>query len=295
MKKKYFLVSDIHSFYEPMMKALKDAGFDETNKRHILCVLGDVFDRGSETWKVYNFLKGLPKGRLILIRGNHEDLYEELLEKDFPQSHDFHNGTVKTFCQIADLGITDADIRSGFIPHNGTFWGYDEILPETQKEWDVVLEAVKKSEITKWIKKKSLWKDYCEIGKYILVHSFIPLNLKKDIPPEVRWFIKNDASSLEYDPNWREAKDWREARWGNPIALYSEGLLKEENRNGKVLICGHWHSFGFREVLDGVRYKDKSEIDFSIYYSKDIVAIDACTALSGICNVMAFDSAEGDM
>ena len=84
--KKYFLISDIHSFYGPMMKALENAGFNPTNKSHILCVLGDVFDRGPETLKVYNFLKQLSSDQLILIRGNHEDLYEELLEKRFPQS-----------------------------------------------------------------------------------------------------------------------------------------------------------------------------------------------------------------
>lgn len=292
---KYFLISDIHSFYEPMMEALKKAGFDETNKRHVLCVLGDVFDRGPDTIKVYEFLKGIPEERLILIRGNHEDLYEELLGKYFPQSHDFSNGTVKTFCHIANLGITDKDIRGGYIERCFEF-DFEKVFSETQRDWEAVVEEVKKSEITKWIKRKSLWKNFYEIDNYILTHSFIPLKLREDIPDDLRFFVRNSAEALRYDPNWREGPaDWEEARWGNPIALYSEGLLKEENDNGKVLVCGHWHSFGFREVLDGVKYSDESEIDFSIYYSKDIVAIDACTALSGICNVMVIDSEQGEI
>ena len=34
--KKYFVVADIHSFYDEFMKALNDAGFDINNEDHIL-------------------------------------------------------------------------------------------------------------------------------------------------------------------------------------------------------------------------------------------------------------------
>ena len=98
---KYFIVSDIHSFYTELKRALDKAGFNKRNKDHTLIVCGDVFDRGSETVELYKFLISIPKKRCILIKGNHELLYEELLEKSFPESHDFSNHTVDTFCQIA--------------------------------------------------------------------------------------------------------------------------------------------------------------------------------------------------
>lgn len=98
---KYFVVSDIHSFYIELKRALDKAGFNKRNKDHTLIVCGDIFDRGPDTLSVYKFLTSIPKKRCILIKGNHELLYEELLDKSFPESHDFSNHTVDTFCQIA--------------------------------------------------------------------------------------------------------------------------------------------------------------------------------------------------
>ena len=70
---------------------------------------GDVFDRGSEAIKVYDYLKSINKNRLILIKGNHEQLYFDLLNKNYPEYHDFANGTVSTFCQIADMTESPID------------------------------------------------------------------------------------------------------------------------------------------------------------------------------------------
>ena len=98
---KYFVISDVHSFYLEMLSSLKESGFDKKNPNHTLIVCGDIFDRGDKSVEVYKFLKSIPKKRCILIRGNHEQLYFQLLNKKYPESHDFSNGTVRTFCQIA--------------------------------------------------------------------------------------------------------------------------------------------------------------------------------------------------
>ena len=67
--KKYFVASDIQSFYTPCIKELNKTGFDLNNEEHILIICGDLFDRGSESLKLYEFIKSLPKERRILIRG----------------------------------------------------------------------------------------------------------------------------------------------------------------------------------------------------------------------------------
>ena len=67
--KKYFVASDIHGFYTPFIKELNKTGFDLNNEEHILIICGDLFDRGSESLKIYEFIKSLPKERRILIRG----------------------------------------------------------------------------------------------------------------------------------------------------------------------------------------------------------------------------------
>lgn len=281
-KKKYFVSSDIHSFYTPFKEALDKAGFDISNKSHILLILGDIFDRGDETLEVYNFLKSIPEDRLILVKGNHELLYEELLRKKFPQSHDFHNGTVKTFCQIANLpGITAKEIEDGYHYSCGTYFDREIVTDEAREMWSLVLEEVKKSEITSFVESLK-WKNFIEINNYIFVHSFIPTIT------DGFWYNSKES----FNENWRNVPDyeWDEAMWGCPWKKYKAGLLKPENEKGKTLVCGHWHSFGFREGLDGVVYKNTAEVDYSIYYSKDIIAIDACTALSGICNVFVVES-----
>ena len=52
---KYFIVSDIHSFYTELKSALRLARFNIKNKNHTLIVVGDIFDRGSETVEVFKF------------------------------------------------------------------------------------------------------------------------------------------------------------------------------------------------------------------------------------------------
>lgn len=102
---KYFCISDIHSFGNILEKTLKQCGFDKRNKNHTLIVCGDIFDRGFDTIKVYNYLKSIPKKRCILIKGNHESLYFSLLNKYYPEPCDFGNGTVTTFVEIAGYSL----------------------------------------------------------------------------------------------------------------------------------------------------------------------------------------------
>ena len=46
--KKYFVVSDVHGFYDEMKKALDNAGFDIANPDHIFVSCGDLLDRGRQ-------------------------------------------------------------------------------------------------------------------------------------------------------------------------------------------------------------------------------------------------------
>ena len=100
---KYFVISDIHSFYDEMIDALDEAGYDQNNKDHFLILCGDCLDRGTQSVEVIKFLKQLPKDRRVFIRGNHEYLFADLLDKRFPESYDFSNGTVRSFCHLARM------------------------------------------------------------------------------------------------------------------------------------------------------------------------------------------------
>ena len=89
---RYFITSDIHSYYSILKKELEKQGFDKD--RDTLITLGDNFDRGDESLEMYEFLSKLPN--VILVRGNHEDLLVDMVESGYLKSYDFSNGTVKT-------------------------------------------------------------------------------------------------------------------------------------------------------------------------------------------------------
>lgn len=257
---KYFIVSDIHSFLLELKNALKLAGFDKKNKNHTLIIVGDVFDRGSETVELYKFLTSIPKSRCILIKGNHEYLYEELLEKRFPDGYDFSNHTVDTFCHIA-----------GHSPEimTGEYWyklNESEPYERIQQAWKEILNEVKQSPITAWIK-SSQWKNYFELDKYIFVHSFIPLRNVDGLPS---YYIKNRR--FEYFKDWRTTAtnlEWYDATWGCPYQQYLDGYFKEEAAKGKVLVCGHWVVTDFRQHIN-----NKWSDDTSIYYWDNLVGLD---------------------
>ena len=92
-----------------MIKALNERGFDGENQDHIFVSLGDLLDRGPDPIKCLEFVNNLPKNRKILIRGNHEDLMEEALERGEFWAHDIHNGTDITCLKIASTMINDKD------------------------------------------------------------------------------------------------------------------------------------------------------------------------------------------
>ena len=140
---KLFVVSDIHSFFTPLKKALDDKGFDPNNENHWLVVCGDTFDRGSESNEVLKYLMQLE--RKILVKGNHDILLEECCMREFAYSHDASNGTKRT---IQDLGRLD---------YNTSF---AECCCRT---WDRLARY------------RELLVNYFETQNYIFVHSWIPI------------------------------------------------------------------------------------------------------------------------
>ena len=89
---KYFVSGDIHGFYDVWQNALKDKGFDLNNPEHKIILCGDLFDRGSQPKEIIEFVLK-HKDKVILIRGNHEDLMEQMIERNSSDYGDLCNGT----------------------------------------------------------------------------------------------------------------------------------------------------------------------------------------------------------
>ena len=146
---RYFITSDIHSYFNVLDKELKKQGFNKD--KDTLITLGDNFDRGKESWKMYRFLSKLPN--VILVRGNHEDLLEELINRGYPLDHDFHNGTTQT---IYDIGKH----------YNKT---KDLCIYE-------LIHIFKDTSFYQWFK-NTKWVDKVEFNNLVLTHATCPNKL----------------------------------------------------------------------------------------------------------------------
>ena len=56
---KYYVVADIHGFFDELITALDEKGFFSDTEPHKLIVCGDLFDRGTQALKLQEFILDL--------------------------------------------------------------------------------------------------------------------------------------------------------------------------------------------------------------------------------------------
>lgn len=77
-----YLVSDIHGQFLPFRQALERVGFSPENGDR-LYVLGDMIDRGPQSKEVLLYLYQLQQqypGRIVILKGNHEQMFVDWLQ-----------------------------------------------------------------------------------------------------------------------------------------------------------------------------------------------------------------------
>jgi len=256
---RYYVVSDVHGYYSILRKTLKTKGYFDDKEPHKLIICGDVFDRGNETLKMQSFISELiEKDEVILIRGNHEDLMIDLvsdLQIGFSGSlrgvH-YSNGTTMSLLDLTNSNLLEARHNPQEIANQ--FYDtvfYKKILPKMM--------------------------DYYETKNYVFVHGWIPCS-------ELR--SGYDVKYL-YQDDWREANKerWDIARWTNGMYAASQGVIEPN----KTIVCGHWHTSYGHSILDGKCSEFGKDADFSPYYARGIIAVDACTAHTGKVNCVVLE------
>lgn len=135
----YFVAGDIHGYYSQFKQSLAEAGFDFDNEDHKIILCGDAFDRGSEASKLVDYLVRLyDKGKLIYIRGNHEDLLLDCLHQlkcrvNISQHH-WANKTLNTIAQLTR--IDEYSLACGC-------YNYEkDIEPKIQKCLDLIAKSI---------------------------------------------------------------------------------------------------------------------------------------------------------
>ena len=169
MKKKLFVVSDIHGHFSLLKEALDRAGFDRHDPDHLLVCCGDYFDRGSENMEVLRFFDGLD--RKVLLRGNHEDLLLKLLYTGKVLPHNYINGTMQTLTNFFGKYVIDP------VDDTIDFSGKTRIVDR----------------ICRFIEDTV---DYFETTHYVFVHGWLPSgcgtpearkNISQESWAKVRW------------------------------------------------------------------------------------------------------------
>lgn len=255
---KYFIVTDVHSFFCEMRAALDAVGFDPENPEHIFVSLGDLLDRGPDPWQCLNYVMNtLAPERRILICGNHEDLIEDIMCRRYFVSIDASNGTADTVYRLAkDEFRTNSDMADIMTVHDMPL--YNDYI-------------------------KSL-KNFHETQHGIFVHGWIPCI------PHLK-FSMYDGYQKEYEPfasDWRtcDLETWKNARWYNGMEAWDCGVREPS----KTIFCGHWHTSWARAAIDQTcdPYSN-NKADYLPWERDGIVALDACTAFTHFCNCYVFE------
>ena len=252
---KYFVVSDVHSFFNEMMDAINKKGFDIHNQNHSLVVCGDLFDRGSQALELLNFVQSLGD-RFIYVRGNHEDLlfdcYKELLLGRFPGSHHNSNGTIDTLCQFTGLNYYSLMCNT----------------PERKEAFEQKLDP-----ILDWINNKAI--DYAEFGDYICVHGWVPC--------------------FSYLNDFRNAdeSEWKQSRWMNGMNMWMRQENRIEGKT--IICGHWHCSWGWSHIRqERKEFPQKNRKDwlnsFEPFIDDGIAAIDACAAYTGKVNCIVIEA-----
>lgn len=266
MEKKLFIIADIHGCYDEMKKALDDAGFDENNDEHLLINAGDSTDRGEQVLAVLEYLYNLEqKGKCINIRGNHTRFIQNFLEGHATVFDYMHNGLNET---IADLWHRTAPFESWCMLDS-----HLEMNIENYNKWSEIARAEINYEypwLLPWLKSLPY---YVETKKYIITHG--------QIDP--------------YASNWRQPLLGKYGRFGWEACTWADETWANQyvpNREGKVIICGHFGTQQLRNILD--IDKDNEDIYAPLYIydgNKELekIFIDATTIISHKVNVLVIE------
>jgi len=260
---RYYVVSDVHGYYTILRDTLESVGFFNDIEPHKLILCGDLLDRGQEANRITDFMAELMKqNMLIYILGNHEELLVECLydikdggvhEIAGGMSHHYYNKTWDSLLQIAEMDEKDAcSYPMTLVKRVVGSRLFEEVLPH----------AI----------------DYYETKNYIFTHGWIPC-FTEGAKPNLRF---------SYNPDWRNADNdsWVRARWYNGMIA---ACKYEATEPDKTIVCGHFNSSYGHSRIHCKCTEWGRDADFSPFYDKGIIAIDASVANTGKINCIIIE------
>ena len=259
---KFFIVSDVHSHFDELMTALDEAGYDKNNPEHIFVSCGDLLDRGSHPIKCLEFVNSIPKERKALIRGNHEVLLMQALNRGDIGWHDYHNGTADTIMQLTGYAT-----KTGFVDKNKSdikdIYYNLKYLPILEEYYNCLV-------------------NYYETDRFIYVHGWYP-----------HWHPNWRELNVT---------GWDEAVWLNGFenGFAGNNNTKKNIIFGHWHCSTGWatefpdkyvefKNIKTRDLKRELKEKDIRIENFEPYYGTNFIGIDACTTYSGKVNCLVIE------
>ncbi|MBU1145145.1 MAG: fructose-bisphosphatase class III [Firmicutes bacterium] len=174
-----FVVSDIHGHFNELIVSLKNAGYDLNNPHHKLLVLGDLFDRGTQSKEVLEYLYSLSLDKKVeIIIGNHDLFLIDFLENQFQKTifNIIHNGFLNTLESLSELEL-EMDFKK------------EEISELIRNKFPYLLN---------WLKS---FPYFIEMNDYIFVHGGINGSMKNWRDTSLRDFVWSYEHELKSIPN----------------------------------------------------------------------------------------------
>lgn len=225
----YFVFADPHGNYEALITAITKMGYDAANPQHQLIGCGDYFGRAarsnSDCVNIWKYLTSPHHAnKPICLRGNHENILIDAIERRQLTEVDIYNGEHNTFASF--LGRYPNQVK------------YDCYL-----QFDAA-KAMIDVGFYDWLKSLP-W--YYETEHYIFTHGFVPLT----------YFARGVKLSDFNDYDWERAS-W--AKTPDDIRYLDIQGFKPP----KTIVFGHWRAkelnekfAGKWEEVDGDIYVDK--------------------------------------
>lgn len=225
----YFVFADPHGNYEALLAAITEMGYDAANPKHQLIGCGDYFGRAaqinSDCMNIWRYLTSPHHtNKPICIRGNHESILIDAIERRQLTETDIYNGEHNTFASF--LGRYPNQVK------------YDCCL-----QFDAA-KAMIDVGFYDWL--KSL--PWCfETEHYIFTHGFVPM-----------MYFARGVELGDFD-DW----SWARASWAKtPDDIKTLDLINIKSH--KTIVFGHWRAkelnerfAGKWEEVDGDIYVDK--------------------------------------
>ena len=175
---------------------------------------------------------------------------QELIIRQYPCSHDLHNRTFETVCDMFDAPT-------------------DVVLSEKE----IYSLLLKMSNDADWNNYLNDCVNFYEIQDYIFVHGWIPY-----------W---NLTSTHIVPDNWW-CGNWKEARWYNGFDCWKNNV-RIPNKT-IVCGHWHTSYANSKFHNDGPEFDNENEkANFGIFRDDGIIGLDACTAYSGKVNCLVLD------